>query len=232
MSKIKREKSRMELWAENEVRIACKLTDEFDHGRSSFESALKAYKSLCKDGRSGASIMFTKAILNRLITGKPLTPIEDTEDVWNEVHGRKDDSKHYQCKRMSSLFKDVKPDGTVEYKDVDRFHGIDIANPHGGGYHSGLIDTVMHELFPITMPYMPFIDAYCVCTEDFLVDPKNGDFDTVGIFYVVTPQGEKIEVNRYFKEAPVGFDEIDQKEYLERKEAAKARLEKAGENNA
>lgn len=44
-----------------------------------------------------------------MITGKPLTPIEDTEDVWNEVHGRKDASKHYQCKRMSSLFKDVKP---------------------------------------------------------------------------------------------------------------------------
>ena len=30
----------------------------------------------------------------------------------------------------------------------------------------------------------------------------------------------------------VGFAEIDRDEYLKRKEAAKARLEKAGENNA
>ena len=104
MSKIKREKSKMELWAENEVKIAChRKGDEFDYGCASYESALKAFKTLCKDEHSGASIMFTKAILNRMITGKPLTPIEDTEDVWNEVHGRKDASKHYQCKRMSSL---------------------------------------------------------------------------------------------------------------------------------
>lgn len=229
---IKREKSGMELWAENEVKIAChRKGDEFDYGCASYESALKAFKTLCKDGHSGASIMFTKAILNRMITGKPLTPIEDTEDVWNEVHGRKDASKHYQCKRMSSLFKDVKPDGTVKYTDVDRFHGVNIANPHYS-YHSGLIDTVMSELFPIKMPYMPLIDAYRVYTEDFLVDPKNGDFDTVGILYVVTPKGEKVETNRYFKDAPVGFAEIDRDEYLKRKEAAKARLEKAGENNA
>lgn len=104
-------------------------------------------------------------------------------------------------------------------------------NPHYS-YHSGLIDTVMSELFPIKMPYMPLIDAYRVYTEDFLVDPKNGDFDTVGILYVVTPKGEKVETNRYFKDAPVGFAEIDRDEYLKRKEAAKARLEKAGENNA
>ena len=45
-------------------------------------------------------------------------------------------------------------------------------------------------------------------------------------------QKEEVEVNRYFKGASVGFAEIDEKEYLERKEAAKARLEKAGENDA
>ena len=237
MSKeIKREKSTMELWAENEVKIAChrenpgRKEGEFDYGCACYESALKAFRSLCEDEHSGASIMFTKAILNRLITRKPLTPIGDSEDMWNGVHGRADGSKHYQCKRMSSLFKDIKADGTVEYKDVDRFHGFNIANPHYS-YHSGLIDTVMSELFPIKMPYMPLIDAYRVYTEDFLVDPKNGDYDTVGILYAVTPQGEKVEINRYFKETPVGFDEINEKEYLERKESAKVRLEKAGGDN-
>ena len=234
---IKREKSAMELWAENEVAIACQRENpnrkegEFDYGCACYESALKAFRSLCADNHSGMSIGFTKAILNRLIDGKPLMPIDDIDNIWNEVEGRDDGSKHYQCKRMFSLFKTVKPDGTVEYSDVDRFHGINIKNPDYA-YHSGLIDTVMKELFPIKMPYIPFDKASKVYTEDFLVDPKNGDYDTVGILFVVIPQGEKVEINRFFKEAPQGFDEIDEKEYLERKEAAKARLKKAGNDNA
>ena len=51
--KIKREKSRMELWAENEVKVAChrenpdRKEGEFDYGCACYESALKAFKSLC-----------------------------------------------------------------------------------------------------------------------------------------------------------------------------------------
>ena len=83
----------------------------------------------------------------------------------------------------------------------------------------------MDELYPITMPYMPANRAFKVYTEDFLVDPKNGDFDTVGIIMTVTPDFDRVEINRYFKEAPNGFAEIDEAEYKERKEAAKARME-------
>lgn len=78
----KREKSNLELWAEDEVKIACarenpnRKEGEFDYRCACYESALKAFKSLCEDEHSGASIMFTKAILDRLITGKPLTSIE------------------------------------------------------------------------------------------------------------------------------------------------------------
>jgi hypothetical protein len=75
----------------------------------------------------------------------------------------------------------------------------------------------MGELYPITMPYMPSDRAYKVYTEDFLTDPKNGDYDTVGILYVITPSMEKVEINRYFKEAPNGFAEIDESEYVKRK---------------
>ena len=38
---------------------------------------------------------------------------------------------------------------------------------------------------------------------------------------------EKVAINRYFKEAPNGFAEIDEEEYKERKDAAKARMEAA-----
>ena len=220
-----REKSSIERWAENEVAIACcrekpdRKDGEWDYGCACYESALKAFHSLCEDGHSGFSIGLTKAILNRLINNKPLLPIEDIDEVWSDISdmsGLKGEECNYQCKRMSSLFKYVYADGTVKYRDVDRYHGVNINCPDAP-YHSGLIDTVMDELYPITMPYMPADRAYKVYTEEFLVDPKNGDFDTVGILYVITPSLERVEINRYFKEAPNGFAEIDEAEYVKRK---------------
>lgn len=74
------------------------------------------------------------------------------------------------------------------------------------------------------MPYMPGkpIKVYC---EDFLTDKKNGDFDTVGVFYALkTGNGkqEKIEINRFFRE-PEGdeegsWTEISKEEYYDRKD--------------
>lgn len=158
-----------------------------------------------------------------------LPEIVDTDEVWSDISdmsGLKGEECNYQCKRMSSLFKYVYADGTVKYRDVDRYQGVNINCPDAP-YHSGLIDTVMDELYPITMPYMPADRAFKIYTEDFLVDPAKGDYDTVGILYVITPSMEKVAINRYFKEAPKGFAEIDEAEYKERKEAAKARMEAA-----
>lgn len=228
-----RERSSMERWAENEVAIAChrekpdRKDREWDYRCACYESALKAFNSLCEDGHSGFSIGLTKAILNRLINKKPLLPIEDTDEVWSDISdtsGLKGEGRNYQCKRMSSLFKCVYADGTIKYRDVNRYHGVNINNPDAS-YHSGLIDTVMDELYPINMPYMPADRAFKIYTEDFLVDPSNGDYDTVGILYAITPSMDKVAINRYFKEAPNGFAEIDEAEYKERKEAAKARME-------
>ena len=126
------EKSNMQTWAEKEIEIACKRErrasgiendGDWDYGCACYGSALKAYKSLMGDGHSGFSIGMTKHILNRLIDGKPLTPIEDTPDVWNDILDRNDEEGYvcYQCERMSSLFKYVYSDGTVKYKDIDSF---------------------------------------------------------------------------------------------------------------
>lgn len=142
------EKSNMELWAEREVEIACKheapdrKPGEWDYGCACYESALKAFQSLCEDGHSGFSISMTKFILNRLIEGKPLTSIEDTEDAWSDISDRsglRGEIANYQSRRMSSLFKYVYADGSVKYRDVNRFCGVNLDNPDVF-YHSGLID--------------------------------------------------------------------------------------------
>lgn len=215
------EKSSMELWAEREVEIACKheapdrKPGEWDYGCACYESALKAFRSLCEDGHSGFSISMTKFILNRLIEGKPLTFIEDTEDAWSDISDRsglRGEIANYQCRRMSSLFKYVYDDGSIKYRDVNRFCGVNVDNPDVS-YHSSLIDRVMEEKFPITMPYFPESKPFRVYCEEFLTDRKNGDFDTVGILHVIKPDGERVEINRYFKEGEKDFIEIASCEY-------------------
>lgn len=218
-------------WAKREVEIACKKENpnrkegEFDYGCACYKSALRAFESLCEDGHSGFSIKMTQAILDRLLDGKPLTPIKDTDDIWNLRSRPKDGPKVYQCKRMSSLFKEIYADGTVKYNDVNSSYCVDIHNPDIT-YSSGLVMRIIDEMFPITMPYMPGrpIKVYC---EDFLTDKKNGDFDTVGVFYAVKTENdkqEKIEINRFFREPENdengAWVEICKKEYDERKEAA------------
>lgn len=114
-------------------------------------------------------------------------------------------------------------DGTVKYNDVNRSYCVSIHDSNNT-YSSGLVRRIIDEMFPITMPYMPGrpIKVYC---EDFLTDKKNGDFDTVGVFYALKTENgkqEKIEINRFFRE-PEGdeegsWTEISKEEYYERKD--------------
>lgn len=227
-----REKSNMESWAECEVRIACERerkssgTEEeiWDYGCACYESALKAFNSLCEDGHSGFSIGMTKYILNRLIEGKPLTLIEDTEDAWTSAFKRKNVGWVKQHKRMSRLFKTVNSDGSVSYADIDRICCVNMDNPNVS-YHSGLVSNIIDEMYPITMPYFPESKPFRVYCEEFLTDRKNGDFDTVGILYVIKPDGERVKINRYFKEGEKDFIEIAACEYEMRRKMYQELLE-------
>lgn len=218
-------------WAKKEVEIASKRErgnnpeDKWDYGVACYESALKAFESLLGDGHSGMSIAITKNILNRLIEGKPLTPIEDTDDVWNKCYrGNGDNKTTYQCKRMSSLFKDVYDDGKVVYKDINRYYCINKNDPNIS-WNNGFIGNIYNEMFPLTMPYTPSNKADLIVCDELLTDPKNGDFDTIAVLYIQRAHGERVEVNRYFKEGDTSFIEISKDEYEERAAMDKERRE-------
>lgn len=222
----KKEKSNMETWAENEIKIACKRENpnrnkgEWDYGCACYEGAFEAFKTLLRQRHSGYSIRITKHILNRLIDCKPLTPIEDIPESWNECSLNKDGTQTYQCKRMSSLFKDVYSDGRVEYTDVDRVICQDIHD--GFEYGNGHLREIVLKMYPIEFPYMPTDKPFRIYTEDFLAYEKNGDFDTVGALYLIKPNGERVEVNRYFTyDDGCDIQEIDKDEYERRRQLAK-----------
>ena len=210
-------------WAKKEVELA-KIIEakdlkegEFDYGGGCYDSALKAFKSLAKDGHSGMSIKLTQQILNRLIDGKPLTPIEDSDDIWNEVaYDKENNAIVYQCRRMGNLFKYVYENGRVTYSDIDRLYCFDINDPDMR-YSFGLVTNIINEMFPIIMPYSPANERIKVCCEEFLYSPDGGDFDSVGIIYVEDPDNKIINVSRYFKEVDNEWVEISDVEYDVRK---------------
>ena len=124
--------------------------------------------------------------------------------------------QHFQCKRMSSLFKDVAEDGTVTYSDVNRVQLINKESPDipfRNGFGTRLID----KMYPITLPYFPTDKKFKIIVEEFLTDEKNGDFDTVGYLQLILPNGEVVDLNGYFKDGPDGMIRIEQAEYEERK---------------
>lgn len=240
-------------WAKNEVELAIAKErelnakdekpvseEEFEYGVECYRSALKGYLAVADDNHSGYSWSVTREILHRLMMGQPLTPIEDVDESWNDISKEMGtDNKPYtmyQSKRMSSLFKSVYDDGRVLYHDNDRAYGFDINT--SDTYRGGLVNPIINEMFPITFPYMPPTGAIKVYTEQFLVDPENGDFDTVGILYLGLPNSTKpVEVMRFFREpmkvdppkAPEtqkypGWVEITQSEYVKRKAIWKTRV--------
>lgn len=222
-------------WAEQECRLACKKenpnfdfdSDDFDYGCSCYKSALKAYKSLAEDGHSGMSFSFTRDILERLMRHEPLTPITD-DDFKDGDYLYPDEQlasmglkSEIQCPRMSSLFRKETVDGKVTYNDLDRAYCIDIEKP--SDTFSSSASNIVDELFPIKMPYFPERGKYKVYVQTFLTDKKNGDFDTRGVLYLITPDGKRIDINRFYTEKAGKMVEISKDEY---DELLKRRLDK------
>ena len=171
-----------------------------------YDAALEVFKTICDQGHSGMSIGYLMRTLNRMVDGKPLSPIEDVPEVWNEVApDERTDCKLYQCNRCSGLFKCVKPDGSAEYSYNDSVVGVDaITNVT---YSNGLINRIYEEINPITMPFMPKNGNNYIYTADFLFDKENGDFDTIAILYLEKANGERVEINRFFREPHDGEEE-------------------------
>ena len=213
-------------WAEQECRLACKRenpdfdfdSNDFDYGCSCYKSALKAYNSLVEDDHSGMSFSYTRDILERLMRHEPLTPITDNDfergawiycDEYLESVGLKSE---VQCPRMSSLFRKETLDGKITYYDVDRAYCVNVESP-SDTFSCGVETNIVDEMFPIKMPYFPEKGKYKVYIQEFLTDKKNGDFDTHGILYLITPDGKRIDVNRYYTEKNGEMVEISKEEY-------------------
>ena len=186
-------------WAKKEVEVACKREnpnwdgESFDYGCSCYMSALKAFESLCEDGHSGYSFSVTRRILEKLLYNRPLTPI--TDEDFNNQTSIYDDKEEYQCSRMSSLFKTVYEDGSVEYRDVDRAYSFDAEFPDDT-FTCGFDTNFLNKLIPITLPYDGTSTKYKIKVQHF--DAKDG-VEYRAILSITDPDGKVIPVDKYYR---------------------------------
>lgn len=162
--------------AELKIKEACQRENpdwdgkSFDYGCSIYQSALKAFKSVCDDEHSGASYGFTKQVLKRLLDELPLKAITDEDFVVSETQWN-DDETLYSCKYSFSIFKRVnKKTGKVEYNDVHRVSCKDVKN--SGHWNVGAITRWIDKQYPITMPYYPKVSPRFVVEFEELDDDK------------------------------------------------------------
>lgn len=182
--------------------------------KSCYESALKAYQTLEDDGHSGMSWGITRSILIRMLYDLPLKPIteDDKFTTWSF------DDKTEICERYSGLSRTKNENGEWMYSDIHRYST-------SNGFSNGLGHKILNEMFPITLPYFPSVKKYHIEVEDFSTTGEIGCFDTVAIYSIKTPEGELVQVNRFFKEGQeqgngvcgVRWIEIDEEEYNQRK---------------
>ena len=208
MHEIELAKARERKGAKDEDKIMVGYVD------ACYDSALRAYKSLCEDGHSGMSWSITCMILEKLMHEIPLTPITDDDpSEWTECTWRQSSYKTYQNARRGSLFKDVYPDGTVEYRDGDNdvLEEVNLKDLHvcGLGSHRTTIvlDHYFKEETKITMPYSPRRERWRVRLSEDLCTDKNGN-DVNYLHYIKKPNGERVTYDKFIMFSKDGMVEL------------------------
>ena len=213
MARKKKETNKHLLWAEHEVELACRKKNSNDNGddghdylQACYDVALSAYEKCIKGNLTGAQFPVMTTILERLLHNQPLMPITDADflkegfsaeelSIMSPDDLRREGYRSYiQCRRCMSVFRIEYLDGRIRYKDLDRGYFVDIDNP-SNKYMSDM--SFLDDMYPIRMPYYPSLKKFVIYERTFLTDEKNGDYDTKGTLYMLTPDGERVDLNIY-----------------------------------
>lgn len=214
----RKKKSKMFQWAEHEVGLACRrkrdkgIANENgkpDYAGDCYDVALAAFKKCTEGNLDSPQFQIMTGILERLLHGLPLTSITESDfddesispDEFEIIPWYADmlpqcDPSYMQCSRCDSVFKIRGKDGEVMYTDFNRGYFVNIDNP-ADVYSSDL--SFLDEMYPIKMPYFPKNKKFVIYERRFIADERNidWDYDTVGTIYMLTPDGERVDLNIY-----------------------------------
>lgn len=130
-------------FAKNELELAGWFSKEDIYAGMIGESVMELLETFDKQGHSGMSASITLTLFERLVRGKPLSPLNGEDDEWNEY---KDGC--FQNKRCSTIFKDGK-DGQAYNIEGKLF------SDNGGKTWYGCSDSRVYIDFPYVVPDHP-----------------------------------------------------------------------------
>lgn len=192
-------------WVRREIELACKNETEKCKANPYYQEGDEEYGILCykaagelmevfeEQGHSGYSAGITAQIFKRLVDGKPLTPITDEDDQWDEIRSIGHEHACYQHIRMGSLFKTVLKDGSTVICDGDRVQVC--YEGYTTSFLNSFVNQIVSEQFPIEFPYVgETLKAQCEGLEG-----KKG-YPALKAIITVMKDDKIYPVYRYFME--------------------------------
>ena len=186
-------------WMNDEIDKFKATHPEIDWIEPVCKNALEILKCYTDYPHDNVTLSNTQYIVNRLLSGRPLTPIEES-DNWTQIEYKDKCCKAFKCDRMSSLIKFIYENGDVKYSDLSRFICIDI-DDNSNQWLSKHVNSIMDDLIPITMPYDTVDTGIAVVCKrgKSNVNLDENEYDLEGIIYCILPDGHKVDINRFFK---------------------------------
>lgn len=171
-------------------------------GISCYKVALKLMKEFDKEmGKKKHSVLpagFIKSLIKSWLSEKPIFPIEDS-DFKKWEYSQKGVETYY----FEGIFKEIYPDGNIEYYDINRVVYHDTYGGKDIQWQSGDADKIVDEYIgKITMPYKRETihvygeDKYLDENGEDLTKEHRGEINYRYIKYILKEDGTKIVVNK------------------------------------
>ena len=159
-----REKSNLELWAENELHlllVSCKDDPEgYQMQGEMNKHLLKMVRTFSDEGHSGGSASYAISMLQRLLSWKPIMPLTGEDSEWAIAWTDNDGTVHEQNHRCSSVFRENHDNSTAEDNNGKVF------SDNGGKSYWHTKDSSV----PVTFPYDPPLYPEKVILPDGALD--------------------------------------------------------------
>lgn len=225
-------------WISNEAKLASQNNEKVGEMLISIVDVLKMLE---KDSvRTHITFYTYRQYITDLLYQKPLTALTGEEEEWEYAGVDKETQNehiHIRCnKRWPFLYRrevityDNKKTRSYTYTDTKRSVCVNVNNLNEmwtGGIGQKLLD----EMIPIEFPYVVNMEPIRIYMEKFLYHEENQDpvtptYDTFAVMCFRKPNGEIIDVKKFFK-IDEGNEaiEITKQEYFQRKKKVMERGE-------
>lgn len=180
------------------------------HKERYYNSALKILRMFREDDLAYKTKLLALSTTQQILNQKPLSPIEDIPEVWDEPYDI-GGIKRRRCKRLITLYKQVYPDGHIEYIDPSIYWCV---TPRSNErFKNEVIESYfLSEYCQVKMPYTQPEKPYVFTVEQFDATWDCYHLHLTAVISVENPDGDKKHIHRWFQHNGEKCREISREE--------------------